>query len=160
MPRFVLKHHKAIWETTTVEVDAPDAGYVNEHADELIVAALENDTAQIASGDAVESVADEYEVYDEHGTCLIGSGPTAALLTEGPWRVIYRIHYLAEDDRIDVGRVTVQATNEADALKQAIAWAHDNDPRCDERIDYRIEAEVDEQETPEDWDNEQDDPAR
>ena len=159
MPRFMLAHHKAVWETTTVEVDAPDADHVKQHADELIIAALENDTAQIASGDAVEGVADEYEVHDEHGTHLTVTGPTAALLTERPWSVVYHIHYLAEDDRIDVGRVTVQATNEADALKQAVAWAHDNDPRCDERIDYRIEAEVDEQETQEDDDEQNDSPG-
>ena len=156
MPRFLLKQHKAVWETTTVEVDAPDTAYVQEHVDELIAAAVENDEASLARGDAVENVPSEFEIYDEHGACLAGAGATAALLVQRAWLAAYRVCD-TDGEQIAFDEVRVTASGAAEATTRAIAWVNDNDPRCDPRIDYRVE--VVRVEPVEADDDEQDDPA-
>ncbi len=138
MPHFTLKQHRAVWETTTVQVEAPNVDYIKLHADELLAAALEDDTAEIASGDLVENVESEFEVYDEHGTCVAGAGAIAMLLMDRPWMATYCVCDVS-GDQIACNTVQVNAPTAADAEKKAIAWANDNDPYCDERIDYVVQ---------------------
>lgn len=72
---------------------------------------------------------------------------------ERAWRVAYR-GCAADGGVYHQNSVVVVAPTGAEAGKRAVLRAHDEDPSCDERIDYRIEvARVEEA-----GDDEQDDP--
>ena len=68
--RVVIRHHQAIWETITLEVDTPADITTLEEAEawaidnfgELLSEAIEKDEDCIVQGDAVEGVDTEYEV--------------------------------------------------------------------------------------------------
>lgn len=76
MTRFTVRHHKAIWETTTFEVEVPDplpddyddpVVYIRDNVGDLLEAALDADTATVNSGDSVPSVDDGVVILDQAG---------------------------------------------------------------------------------------------
>jgi hypothetical protein len=76
MARFTVKHNRAIWETTTFEVNVPDplpeeyedpVDFVRDHLDKLMADAIETDAATIEQGDQVESMDSDIEILDAAG---------------------------------------------------------------------------------------------
>lgn len=55
------------------------------------------------------------------------------------FRVNYQVYSDMDDEPVGEGSHTCEAADPADAEKQAIAYAHDNDPLCDERIHPMVE---------------------
>jgi hypothetical protein len=62
MPRYRVRHHQAVWETTTFDIEAPHEEAVREHLEELMGAAIDEDRATIEQGDAVEGIDSDSEV--------------------------------------------------------------------------------------------------
>lgn len=67
MPRFTVKHHQAVWETTTFEVEAPDLDSLRENLGELMADAVSDERATIECGDSV-GIDDDIQIFDENGT--------------------------------------------------------------------------------------------
>lgn len=68
------------------------------------------------------------------------AGLEVAGTPEAPFEVTYAVHSLVGGSLVaDDRAVIVQAADEEAAERAAIAWAHDNDPYADDRIDPRIE---------------------
>jgi hypothetical protein len=67
MPRFTVKHHQAVWETTTFEVEAEDLDSVRENLDELMCDAVSDERATVECGDSVR-IDDDVRIYNESGT--------------------------------------------------------------------------------------------
>lgn len=76
MPRFTVKHHQAVWETTTFEVEVPDplperwydvADYIKDNLEEMMYDAIERDEADVACGDTVSSMDSDIEIRDATG---------------------------------------------------------------------------------------------
>jgi hypothetical protein len=67
MSRFNVRHHQAVWETTSFIVEVPEGeadpeGWINERFNALLSTALSNDTAQLEWGTAVDTVDSELEI--------------------------------------------------------------------------------------------------
>ena len=81
MPKFFIKKHRPIWETTTVTVVTPNPlphgqrpeDWVIEHAEKLLDDAI-SDHVTVDSGDSVADKVAEIEIYDE-GERLIFARP-------------------------------------------------------------------------------------
>jgi hypothetical protein len=76
MASFTVTQNKAIWETTTFEVEVPEPlpenhidprDWIIENLDELMGGAIEADTATIEQGDRVESIEPDLEIRDQAG---------------------------------------------------------------------------------------------
>ncbi len=76
MAKFMVKHNRAIWETTTFAVEVPEPlpddyddprDWIIENLDELRGGAINADTATIEQGDRVESIDPDLVIRDEAG---------------------------------------------------------------------------------------------
>jgi hypothetical protein len=83
MASFTVTHNRAIWETTTFEVEVPEPlpenyddprDWIIENFDELMGGAIDADTATIEQGDHVESIDSDIEIRDGAGNKVYSDG--------------------------------------------------------------------------------------
>jgi hypothetical protein len=79
MACFTVKHHQAIWETTTFQVEIPEPlpddhddpiVWIRDNLDELMGDAIDAETATVAQGDRVESIDSDIEIRDDLGNLV------------------------------------------------------------------------------------------
>jgi hypothetical protein len=130
------------------EIKGREAAAINNEGVASQLEYILDSLGAVGAASAVIDAAGRETVNDESALPECFRRGTAPSL-ERTWRVSYRIRDAGGGAEIGVGEVTVSAPDEAEAVRRAVAWTHDNDPRCDERLVYHVVAEAEEQETEE-----------